>query len=147
MLAISHTYGASRSLARGIAARCARSIEFENAWIAPREKSRFKASQLPPGCLRCRRHRSAFDATLFRIRERSRTACALPLLTVFKFVAIMRQSAGNGKWNTAMRRGAPALRTIDDAARCAERGVEMCRRASRTTVRSALRRSNHSTLR
>jgi hypothetical protein len=72
------------------------------------KKSRFKASQLPPGCLRCRRHRSAFDATHFRIPERFRIACALPLLTVFKFVAIMRHSAADGKWNTAMRRSALA---------------------------------------
>jgi hypothetical protein len=73
------------------------------------KKSRFKASQLPLGCLRCRRHLRASLATIFRIRERLRIACAPSLLTVFKFVAIMRQSAGNGKRNTAMRGGAPAL--------------------------------------
>lgn len=95
------------------------------------KKSRFKASQLPPGCLRCRHHRRAVTATRFRIRERLRIACALPLLTVFKFVAIMRHSAANGKWNTAMRRSAPALRRIDDASRCVESGVEMWRRAAR----------------
>jgi hypothetical protein len=38
-----------------------------------------------------------------------RIACALSLLTVFKFVAIMRQSAANGKRNTAMRGDALAL--------------------------------------
>lgn len=82
------------------------------------KKSRFKASQLPPGCLRCRRHRRAFRATIFRIRERLRIACALSLLTVFKFVAIMRQSATNGKRNTATRRGAPAFGASVDVRGC-----------------------------
>jgi len=79
------------------------------------KKSRFKASQLPPGCLRCRRHLRASIATFFRIRERLRIACAPPLLTVFKFVAIMRQSAANGKRNTAMRGDASAFGASVDA--------------------------------
>ena len=111
------------------------------------KKSRFKASQLPPGCLRCRHHRRVVTATRFRIRERLRIVCALPLLTVFKFVAIMRHSAANGKWNTAMRRSAPALRMIDDASRCVESGVEMCRRAARVDGANVAAMINGSTLR
>jgi hypothetical protein len=38
MLAISHTRGSSRLLACDIVVRCARSIEFENALAAPRQK-------------------------------------------------------------------------------------------------------------
>ncbi|WP_177196827.1 hypothetical protein [Duganella sp. CF517] len=95
------------------------------------EKSRFKASQLPPGCLRCRRHLRASLATNFRIRERWRIACALSLLTVFKFVAIMRQSAGNGKRNTAMRDDACALGARVDAWRCVSASGRRCVGASR----------------
>jgi hypothetical protein len=94
---------------------------------------------LPPGCLRYRHHRRATGATFFRIRERLRIACALSLLTVFKFVAIMRQSAGNGKRNTAMRRTAPALWTIAEAARRLERGALKCVGAGRVAnAQSAL---------
>lgn len=84
-------------------AMCALNRVRKCACRAAPKKSRFKASQLPLGCLRCRRFLRALLATIFRIRERLRIACALSLLTVFKFVAIMRQSAANGKRNTAMR--------------------------------------------
>lgn len=121
------------------------------------KNSRFKASQLPPGCLRCDRHRRACRATIFRIRERRRIACALSLLTVFKFVAIMRQSAGNGKRNTAQRRKAPASGAIagmcgwvsararpevgaliGDARVASRRGVRRVRVARSPIVRCAL---------
>jgi hypothetical protein len=92
-------------------------------WPHRAKKSRFKASQLPLGCLRCRRHLRASLATIFRIRERWRIACALSLLTVFKFVAIMRQSAGNGKRNTAMRDGATARGDVRRRVSRARRGV------------------------
>lgn len=71
---------------------------------AARKNHRIKASQLPPGCLRSSTDRRALRATRFRIRERSRFACAPSPHTVFKFVAIMRQSPTNGKHNAAVHR-------------------------------------------
>lgn len=71
---------------------------------AARKNHRIKASQLPLGCLRSSPDRSALRATRFRIRERLRFACAPSPHTVFKFVAIMRQSPTNGKHNAAVHR-------------------------------------------
>jgi hypothetical protein len=75
------------------------------------ENPLIKARLIPSGCLRCRHRRREIRVTRFRIRERLRIACAPSLLTVFKFVAIMRQSARNGKRNTAARDGASASRS------------------------------------
>ena len=71
---------------------------------AARKNHRIKASQLPPGCLRSSPDRRALRAIRFRIRERLRLACAPSPHTVFKFVAIMRQSPTNGKHNAAVHR-------------------------------------------
>lgn len=81
-----------------------------------RKNHRIKASQSPPGCLRSSPDRRALRATRFRIRERSRCACAPTLHAVFKFVAIMRQSPANGKHNAAVHRMGAAFGA------CAARG-------------------------
>lgn len=76
----------------------------------PRKKiQHFKASQLLPGCLQFPSDRRAICATIFQTRERLRSASAPPSHTVFKFVAIMRQSAANGKHNAAVCRMGSAL--------------------------------------
>jgi hypothetical protein len=72
---------------------------------------RIKARLIPLGCLRYRHRRREIRTTRFRIRERLRIVCAPPPLTVFKFVAIMRQSARNGKRNTEVRADASARRS------------------------------------
>jgi hypothetical protein len=87
---------------------CALNRVRKRAAGAARKISASKRALCHLGFFRCRRRRRVIVITRFRIRERRRIACALSLLTVFKFVAIMRQSARNGKQNTAMRRSAPA---------------------------------------
>jgi hypothetical protein len=78
--------------------------------LARRAKnSRFNARLIPPGVLRHHHRRCAIGTAHFQIRERLRIASAASLLTVFNFVAIMRQSAANGKQNTAVRRIASAF--------------------------------------
>jgi len=93
-----------------VAPRCARSIEFEKTSAVSREKGVLQSAPcavwvsatLPSPAKNLRHPLPNSRALAHRLRAAA-THC-------FNFVAIMRQSAANGKQNTAVRAAADALR-------------------------------------